>query len=248
MVASELLPGEFVLDTRIALWALLPISVATLCMALLRQSLTVLGTDRVPETLPKIRDSTMLGRSANLRISGSLIAKEQFLVRKSYFVNERTGVLAKPRPNPTATSAAALMSPQTMANQVTGTLSMLLPQMIMGAWARYLFAGTAVCRLPFMLSERFRSMLQTGIEAAGQGVGVQYVSALSWYILNLFGNSAAVYVLTYKGDRQQNQPSLGAQIALSMNPGKVFSDERKSLLAVNHRDFLDKLEDKLILS
>ncbi len=243
----ELPPGEFVLDNRIALWAMLPISLATLAMVLLRRSLTVLWTERVPQTLPKIRDAAVLGRAANLRFSGSCVSRAQFLVRKAYFVNERTGVLVTPK-TVAASSASALMSPQTLANQVTGTMSSIVPQMILGGWARYLFAGVTVCRLPFSLSERFRGMLQSGMEAVGQGVGVHYVSALSWYILNLFGNSAIVYVLTYRNNHRPPSENLGAVLALNMNPTKVFKDERNTLLAVHHTPFLDLLEKKLLES
>lgn len=35
---------------------------------------------------------------------------------------------------------------------------------VLGAWARYFFGGFAVCRLPFGLPQRFRGMLQSGIE------------------------------------------------------------------------------------
>eukprot|EP00171_Calliarthron_tuberculosum_P014349 IDg14349t1 len=140
--------GDFALDARIQLWVLLPISLATLMMALLRRSMSLLLTERLPQTLPKIRDAQTLGRAANLRMAPGLVSQAQFSVRKHYFVNDRTGVLCAPRTAGSGT-AAMLMSPQTLANQVTGLISSLVPQMVLGAWARYLFAGVAVCRLPF---------------------------------------------------------------------------------------------------
>lgn len=247
MNIMELPAGEFVLDSRITLWAMLPISLATLAMVLLRRSLSVLWTEQVPQTLPKIRDAAVLGRAANLRISGSCISRAQFLVRKSYFVNKRSGVLLTPK-TVAATTTVGLMSPQTLTNQVVGVMSSILPQMALGGWARYLFAGVTVCRLPFSLSERFRAMLQSGMEPAGQGVGVHYVSALSWYVLNLFGNSAVVYVFSYRSRKVQPKTNLAATLALNMNPTKVFSNERKNLLSVDYTPFLDKLEKKLLES
>lgn len=240
--------GEFALDARIQLWVLLPISVATLLMALLRRTLSMLWTEKLPESLLKVRDAQTLGRAANLRISPGIVSYPQFAIRQQYFGNARTGALCKPQAA-TGGTMTTLMSPQTLANQVTGLMSTLVPQMVLGAWARYLFSGVAVCRLPFSLSERFRGMLQSGMEAAGQNVGVHYVSALSWYLLNLFGNAAVVYVLTYssahKGKKSEN---IGAQLALNMNPEKVFKEERNLVLGIRYSSLLEKIEKELIES
>lgn len=40
-------------------------------------------------------------------------------------------------------------------------------------------------RLPFPLTIRFKAMLQTGV--ATQDLDVRWVSAVSWYVLNLIG-------------------------------------------------------------
>ncbi len=90
-------------------------------------------------------------------------------------------------------------------------------------------------------------MLQSGMEATGQNVGVHYMSALSWYLLNLFGNGAVVYVLTY-GTRHTAQPNIAAQIALNMNSAKVFDNEKSALQEVQHTSLLDTIEQKLLES
>lgn len=94
----------------------------------------------------------------------------------------------------------ALMDPEMLGNQVISLLMQMVPSVVLGQWVRYLFGGFAVCRLPFPLGPQFRGMLQIGIERAGQSLDVRYVSALSWYIINLFGASGIVDLLLDGGE------------------------------------------------
>lgn len=52
------------------------------------------------------------------------------------------------------------------------------------AWTKVLITGCLV-KLPFPLTIRFKSMLQSGVMT--RDLDVRWVSSLSWYFLNLFG-------------------------------------------------------------
>ena len=54
--------------------------------------------------------------------------------------------------------------------------------------------GVLIVKLPFPLTLRFKSMLQSGV--ATRDLDVQWVSSLSWYFLNLFGlQSVFIFIL-----------------------------------------------------
>jgi ER membrane protein complex subunit 3 len=181
---------HLVLDWRIRLWVFLPIALATALMAVLRHYVVALLVVEPKVTLINVRDASAIARASASRRSAHLVHRAQFEARRAYF-SSPDGPLRKTH----ATSSSpmtALMNPRHLSNQVTAVLTSFVPQMILGAWARYSFGGFAVCRVPFPLSQRFRGMLQVGIEHTGQNLDVSYVSALSWYIINLFGNVAIV--------------------------------------------------------
>ena len=62
---------------------------------------------------------------------------------------------------------------------------MIVPQIAMMGWVSHFFTGFVVAKLPFPLTDRFKGMLQRGVELHGLDVG--YVSSLSFYFLLFFG-------------------------------------------------------------
>ena len=78
-----------------------------------------------------------------------------------------------------------LSDPSAMSNMMKNNLGAMVPQMLTMAWVNFFFSGFIVARVPFPLTQRFRGMLQRGVDLPS--LDVAYVSSLSWYFLNLFG-------------------------------------------------------------
>ncbi len=101
-----------------------------------------------------------------------------------------------------------LSDPTAMTNMMKNNLGMMVPQararsrspvrlttrtpdalrrmqMLTMAWVNFFFSGFVVAKVPFPLTQRFRGMLQRGVDL--QSLDVTYVSSLSWYFLNVFG-------------------------------------------------------------
>ena len=116
----------------------------------------------------------------------------------------------KPAANPITDPAAM----EGMMGMMKGNMAMMIPQTLIMGWINAFFAGFVIsefrslwdgwwvadcCRfstvkLPFPLTLRFKSMLQSGV--ATRDLDVRWVSSLSWYFLNLFGlQSVFIFIL-----------------------------------------------------
>lgn len=233
-------PLRLSLDPALQLWVLLPITLATLLMALLRRNLVTLLSIAPRTNLSKTSDKNNLTRSHRIRRNAAYLSHEQFNFRKQFFVS-RGGPFDKPPSD--NVSIMNVLSPDSLANQAVGLIFTVVPQMLLGKWASGSFYGLIICRLPFTLTPRFQPMLQSGVEHAVQNLDVSYVSSLSWYILNLFGNSALLSLVSRPSKADVVVPNIASQMSTSLKPDKVFNDEREALLSTkpNRKETLNRL-------
>ncbi|KAL8943964.1 MAG: hypothetical protein Q9211_000782 [Gyalolechia sp. 1 TL-2023] len=184
----------------------------------------------------------------------------------------------KPAGNPMTDPAAM----EGMMGMMKGNMAMMVPQTLIMGWINAFFAGyvisvrdveglltvfrmrvTTVVRytntnqellvkLPFPLTLRFKSMLQSGV--ATRDLDVRWVSSLSWYFLNLFGLQS-VFIFILGNENAANQM---AQQMSQMNPGagagmfqpgqdadKVFQNEAENLEVLEHKYILKGIERRI---
>ena len=87
---------------------------------------------------------------------------------------------------PAIDTANNMMAMQSgMMDNMKGMLVMMLTTMPAMAWINSFFAGFVLAKVPFSLTQQFRSMTQSGIDMSN--LDVSYVSSVSFYFLIVFG-------------------------------------------------------------
>lgn len=237
-------PPPLHLSPALQIWVLLPIYLSTILIGIIRRNLSTVFHSDPPTNLLQLRSANLLTQATTFRQNASFLPSSQFNVRRLHFTASN-GVLDVPRKE--RSSLTALMNPEALANQVLSLVLTLLPTILLGTWVRYMFAGMAVCRLPFTLTPKFRGMLQSGMELAGQNVDLSYVSAFSWYIVNMFGNSGLLSLITRREEQEAVfVPNVASQVAANVTPEKAFQQERDTLSKLTHSCMLREAEEALM--
>lgn len=179
---------DLVLDTAIRDWVLIPLSVVMVLIGVLRYFVSKLM--RSPATSPSpdpklVKEGQVVIRARNLRTNAQFIPAKAFKARKVYYTNEENGLLHVPKEDAQKAQAAMFSDPNMAMDMMKKNLSMIVPQTLTFAWVNFFFSGFVAAKIPFPLTQRFRGMLQNGIDLST--VDVSYVSSRSWYFLNLFG-------------------------------------------------------------
>jgi ER membrane protein complex subunit 3 len=139
----------------------------------------------------ELRERLALQRSLNLRAHASAtLSPVSFEARRTQLITAyKSGAFlkdgpesrGKAAPNPMTDPAAM----EGMMGMMKGNMAMMIPQTLIMGWINAFFAGYVILKLPFPLTIRFKSMLQSGVMT--RDLDVRWVSSLSWYFLCLFG-------------------------------------------------------------
>ncbi|KAI3969403.1 hypothetical protein MKX01_019964, partial [Papaver californicum] len=172
-------------------------------------------------------------RARNLRVAANFIPLKSFRVRKAYFTNEEDGLLHVPKgtaaPNP---QAQMLSDPNMAMDMMKKNLSMIIPQTLTFAWVNFFFSGFVAAKIPFPLTQRFRSMLQNGIDLST--VDVSYVSSRSWYFLNLFGLRGLFSLILGEENATDDTQKMMQMSGFGMDATKTLGAEKDSLDIIQH--------------
>jgi hypothetical protein len=118
----------------------------------------------------------------SLRNNLHQIPFSSFLSRKNYLTAaykrgeflKNPELAGQPAPNPMTDPAGM----DQMMAMLKGNMAMIVPQTLIMGWINAFFSGFVIMKLPFPLTVRFKSMLQSGV--ATRDLDVRWVSSLSW--------------------------------------------------------------------
>mmetsp|Transcript_5407 Transcript_5407/g.17108 ORF Transcript_5407/g.17108 Transcript_5407/m.17108 type:complete len:292 (-) Transcript_5407:996-1871(-) len=175
-------PEMLLLDPAIRDWVVLPMVAIMVLMGLCRHYALILLKSNTKMDAAEMQQRQVLMRAARIRTRGQLLPAESFHARRSYLCAKESGVLCvkvkKSGNNP-------MMNPLGMVDQMKGNMVYMVPNMAMMGIISFFFQGFVLVKVPFPLTQRFKIMLQRGVDL--ESLDVSYVSSLSWYFLVMFG-------------------------------------------------------------
>ncbi|WVQ75515.1 hypothetical protein IAR50_005140 [Cryptococcus sp. DSM 104548] len=184
---------DLYLDPSIRDWVLIPITLIMVLVGVLRHYVTqLLNSAPKKQTAAAVREQRALGRSAILRGTSTLspippaaykalsVSLAAALSSDEYIKPEDVKKDGEGPSNPLE-GAGMESAMDGMKKQAV----MMVPNMVLMQYINMFFSGFVLMRLPFPLTAGFKSLLSRDIAMAD--LDVRWVSALSWYFLNLFG-------------------------------------------------------------
>jgi hypothetical protein len=228
------------LDPNVRNWVTLPISFAMLLIGILRHLVAKLMKGNSTAKIKSIQAKQIVARSQILRSHASFLRPAAWEQRRVYFVDKDKGVLNQ-KVDPSLNPQNQMMSdPGMLSEMLTKNLTMIVPQIATGAWVNFFFSGFVVAKVPFPLTQKFKLMLQRGVDL--NSLDVSYVSSLSWYFLNLFGMAGLLSLIlgekTFDDTQMmQQQMSMGGG---AMDTPSVYKQEKDQLEMMVHTSRVDQ--------
>lgn len=195
-------------------------------------------------------------RAIAFRRNLNVLTREEFEMRQAYLTDALKGTefYAKVEDPSTQTNPFADASTNdALMNMVKGNLMNYVPQTLIMAWVNFFFAGSIVMKLPFPLTDGFKSMLQNGVNTPN--LSARYVSAISWYFVNLFGlrpvyslimndTNAANELINQQQQQGAPMPNIGAPGGPKVD--KVFNAESESIQILDHETLFDGIVNRVL--
>ncbi|KAL4371788.1 hypothetical protein AHAS_Ahas06G0200800 [Arachis hypogaea] len=239
---SRIMAEDLVLDTAIRDWVLIPLSVVMVLIGVLRYFVSKLMRSSQTPDVKIVKEGQMMLRARNLRAGANFIPAKAFRARKIYFCNEENGLLFVPKGQAQNPQAQMFSDPNMAMDMMKKNLSMIIPQTLTFAWVNFFFSGFVAAKIPFPLTQRFRSMLQNGIDLST--VDVSYVSSRSWYFLNLFGLRGLFSLILGEENAVDDTQRMMQMGGFGMDPSKGLSAEKDNLDITQHDWALPNFEQR----
>ena len=108
------------------------------------------------------KDKNLMAKCELLMKKNSILSEEAFNSRRSFLVTPETGYLTRQREPMEAVNPMAQM--QDMMQSMGGTMPTIVITIATIGWINYTFGGILLAKVPFMLTQQFKSITQSGIE------------------------------------------------------------------------------------
>lgn len=230
---------EILLDSGIRDWMLIPIFLVVFLAGMLKGIVDNLLDSRQETDKNDIITQETIQRSQRLKKNSRIIPDLSFRNKRAYFCKEQVGVLRKEfDSNP----MMAMMDPTTQLGMLKKNMTYGVSTMLVLGWVSNFCSGCILAKIPFPLTQKFKGMLQRGVELSA--LDVTYVSSSSLYFLMMFGMNGILGLVM--GEMMKDKLK---DMAMPMMPGpmkdhnKIFAAERDSLEFMNHKFKLSGVED-----
>ncbi|ORX39111.1 integral membrane protein DUF106-domain-containing protein [Kockovaella imperatae] len=256
---------DLYLDPSIRNWVLVPITLIMLLVGILRHYVTMLLTSPPkPAAVDVVREQRAIGRAQLLRMTAPFSPLSPAAYRSISAAHSTvltSGQYLKIKPKPKEGEIPNPFEGGGMENAMEGMKKqavMMVPNMVIMQYISIFFSGFVLIKLPFPLTAGFKSLMSKDIMTPD--LDVRWVSALSWYFLNLFGlNGVFRLILGDAGPQVESRDAnalaqLSGAGAVSLSgPGapdmeKLFKAETENLALAEglYRWSADGVEDRVL--
>ena len=173
-------------------WVFIPIIYVTCIIQLFRLYFTLYTSyTKVKKQVKRanyaeVKDKNTVEKCDHLAKKYFLLTREAFDCRRGFLCKPETGYLVVNGDRPPVDSVNSMASAQSgMMDNMKGMVVMMATTMPAMAWINSFFAGFVLAKVPFSMTQQFRSLTQSGIDMAN--LDVSYVSSVSFYFLIVFG-------------------------------------------------------------
>ena len=232
---------ELVLDSAIRDWVLIPILLMVMFSGMIRSSLSQLLTSETDKDKEEAMVQQGIARSVRLRNACRHLPEASFKMRRRYFCtvffNREVESLGGP--------LAMAMDPSQMMGMLKKNAAYSITTMLLLTWVDTVYSGFILAKVPFPLTQKFRGMLQRGVEL--NDLDVTYVSSSSLYFLAVFGmNGILDLILDKKTDALPPMMMQDSMSPMGKDLNKAMSSEKDMLESIRHSFALDGVEERFL--
>ncbi|CRK26927.1 hypothetical protein VDGD_03279 [Verticillium dahliae] len=245
-------------DPQLFYWILVPITIVMILTGILRHyAATLLANAPKVIDKPTMKEQRAMIHGQSVRNHHYVLSKKSFEARREQLISSyESGAYLKNPDSKGQPPANPLSDPSAMdgmMGMMKNNMAMIIPNTLIMSWINAFFSGYVIMKLPFPITIKFKSMLQSGV--ATKDLDPRWMSSISWYFLCIFGLQS-VFVFLLGSDNAASQmaqqmgqmgPPQNAQMfGPGQDPDKLFQGEAENIAVVEHYSVLDEVEQRLL--